>query len=390
MRVCVALEERFDGTADGRVWTYGPMAYSFWQRYLDVFEQVCVLARVRPVPAVPVGAQRADGPGVEFAWIPYYVGPWQYLQRAPQVHRVIRETVLVEDAAILRVGSNVGNWVAARLHHLKRPYGVEVVQDPYDAYAPGACRHPLRPLFRLWLTYQLRQQCQRACAAAYVTRSALQQRYPARPGVLSTHYSSIDLSAEAFAANSHVPAPDQQSFTIVMVGMLNQLYKAPDVLIDAVSLCVREGLNIQLVLVGDGKHRAELEQRAVRHGIEAHVCFRGQLPTGQAIRDVLDSADLFVLPSRQEGLPRAMIEAMARGLPCIGSTVGGFAELLPPADLVPPGDVRALAQKIRDVLISPQRLAAMAARNLEHARIYHSDLLRKRRIMFYRRVYEEG
>jgi glycosyltransferase involved in cell wall biosynthesis len=168
--------------------------------------------------------------------------------------------------------------------------------------------------------------------------------------------------------------------------MLKQLYKAPDVLIDAVVQCVRAGLNIRLFIVGDGEHRADLEQRATRHGLHERVRFLGAVPAGQAVRAILDSADLFVLPSRQEGLPRAMIEAMARGLPCIGSTVGGFPELLPPDDMVAPGDAAALAGKIHAVLTDPQRRAAMAARNLERARDYQVENLRERRIQLYQQV----
>ena len=72
-----------------------------------------------------------------------------------------------------------------------------------------------------------------------------------------------------------------------------------------------------------------------RNGLKAkalrdRVRFRGQLTTPVDVRAELDRADLFVLPSRQEGLPRAMIEAMARALPCIGSSVGGIPELLQP------------------------------------------------------------
>jgi glycosyltransferase involved in cell wall biosynthesis len=386
MRVCVALEERFAGTPDGTVWTVGPMAYAFWQRYLDVFDEVRVLARVRPGEAAPAQAQRADGAGVRFVWLPYYVGPWQYLRQARQVQRVVRAAIVPGDAGILRVGSNVGNWAAARLHRLGLPYGVEVVQDPFDAYAPGACRHTLRPFFRAWLTHQLRQQCQRACAAAYVTQHALQQRYPPHPAAFTTHYSSIDLPRAAFVAAPRPPRPGMRPFTLVMVGMLHQLHKAPDVLIDAVALCVRDGLDLRLHLVGDGEYRAELEQRAARHGLEQRVCFRGQLPAGPAVHAVLDEADLFVLPSRHEGLPRALIEAMARGLPCLGSTVGGFAELLPPTDMVPPGDATALAHAIQAVAASPQRQAAMAARNLERARAYEAEQLRARRVAFYQQV----
>lgn len=386
MRVCVALEQRFDGTPDGRVWTAMPVAYSFWQRYLEVFEAVQVIARVRPLPVAPEGAQQANGEGVAFTWLPYYVGPWQYLQRAMQVQRTIRATLRRQDAAILRVGSNVGNRVADRLQQMQHPYGVEVVQDPYDAYAPGTTSNRLRPLFRWLLTRRLRRQCRQACAAAYVTREALQRRYPTAPGVFSTSYSSIDLPATAFAERPWTPNAESAGLTLISVGMMHQLYKAQDILIDAVALCLQGGLELRLILVGDGEYRPQLEARAAARGVSRQVTFAGLAPAGEAVRRLLDQADLFVLPSRHEGLPRAMIEAMARGLPCIGSTVGGFAELLEHTELVPPGDAAALAGKIRDVAGDAQRMMRLAARNLEYAVHYRSDRLRERRNAFYRHV----
>ena len=90
------------------------------------------------------------------------------------------------------------------------------------------------------------------------------------------------------------------------------------------------------------------------------MTFLGQLPAGEMVRAQLDKADLFILPSKTEGLPRALVEAMARALPCIGTTVGGIPELLPSEDLVPPGDVKALAETIEDVLRRPERLAKMS------------------------------
>src|SRR4029079_18779078 len=137
---------------------------------------------------------------------------------------------------------------------------------------------------------------------------------------------------------------------------------------------------------GDGRHRAELEARAARLGIAERVRFAGALPAGERVGAGLDEADVFVLPSHQEGLPRAMVEAMARALPCVGSTVGGIPELLPAEDLVPPGDVDALAATLDAVLGNVGRLARMSARNLDAARAYREELLAERRVAFYERL----
>jgi glycosyltransferase involved in cell wall biosynthesis len=388
MNVVVALEHRFDRTPDGKVWTQVAFPHSFWMRYLEVFDRVRVVARVREVASVSDEWKRADGEGVSFAAIPYYLGPWQYLQKAAQVQRAARNAVGANDAVILRVASQIASCIQPMLRQANHPYAIEVVADPYDVFAPGAVKHPLRSFFRWWFPRGLRHQGAGAGAAAYVTEGALQCRYPPASGAFSTHYSSVELPNSAFAAAPRCDDRDKQPFTLISVGTLAQLYKAPDVLIDAVATCVESGLNLKLVLVGDGKYRSELEARSKARGIADRICFLGQLTAGDAVRAQLDRADIFILPSRQEGLPRAMIEAMALALPCIGSTVGGIPELIPPEDLVPPGDATALASKIIEVVTNPERMTRMSARNLEKAKDYRDEVLRERRNQFYRYVRE--
>lgn len=386
MNVAIALEQRFDRTPDGRVWTTGGFSSTFWERYLTVFDGVSVLARALDVDTVPVGAKPVACGPIQFRPLPYYRGPLQYATTARALATVLRSSVDPADALILRAPGRIATSLLASLGQTGRPYGMEIVGDPYDVFAPGAVSHPLRSFFRWWFTRRLRQQVAAASAVAYVTQGALQARYPAADdAVVTTHYSSIDLPAEVFAPESRTRAP-RTPLHLVMVGSLEQLYKAPDVLLDALRRCLDAGIDARLTIVGDGRHRAELEARRNALGLGDRVAFVGQLPSGAAVREQLDRADLFVLPSRTEGLPRAMIEAMARGLPCIGSTAGGIPELLPVEDLVPPGDAQALATKIGEVASDPDRMVRMSARNLERARDYRDDVLRERRNRFYRVV----
>ena len=408
MNLIIALDQRYEGTPDGRIWTPGLFAHTFWRRYLDVFDHVRVVARVREVPAPVPGWVRADGQGVSFVPFTYYRGPWQYLKRRRRIRADLRGVVGLSDSVILRVGSHVAGCLERELFRTGHPYGVEVVNDPYDAFSPGAIVHPLSPVFRWWFPRELRRQCSRACAAAYVTEHALQRRYPASSMVFTTTYSSVEMPDVAYVASTgavfstyfsdveltetaFVPVyrhgcSAKSFFRLVAVGSLEHLYKAPDVLLEAIRRCVRDGIDLELVWIGGGKHQMQIEAQAQALGLGTRVKFPGQLPAGEAVREEMDRADVFVLPSRQEGLPRAMIEAMARALPCIGSTVGGIPELLPAEDLVPPGDHAALAAKIREVVSSPNRLARMSVRNLAKAQEYRDESLLKRRIEFYRYV----
>ena len=383
MNVVVTTEQHFDRTPDGRVWSSGSL--SFWTRYLAAFDAVRIVARVRNVPDPPLGFRLLSGPSITFAEVPDYLGPEQYLLRLTRVAAATAKAVQNDDAVILRVPGRIGTCVESRLRKTKRPYGVEVVGDPYDVFAPGAVSHPLRPLFRQWFTYRLRLVCGRACAAAYVTEQALQRRYPPAPQAFVTHYSSIELPLTAFVKAPRAPTLARGS-KLIFVGTMAQLYKGPDVLIDAVKKCVNAGHDVELVVVGSGRYQLKMESRALANGLANRVQFRGQLTTPEAVRAELDQAHLFVLPSRQEGLPRAMIEAMARALPCLGSTVGGIPELLSAEDLVPPNDPPALANKICEVFGDPSRLTRMSARNLERAREYSDVALTDRRKAFYEHV----
>ena len=386
MNVLVAASARFAITSDGNLWTpNASLDYRFWSRYLDVYEEVYLLVRAKLYAVPPGGWNMASGPGIKAMPLPYYEGPWAFLKNYVRVKRAMGEALAHAEAIHLRVFSVIGDEVRRALPS-GRPYGVEVVGDPYAAFAPGSIKHPLRPFFRWWFSRQLRRQCAGACAAAYVTERTLQRRYPPAPDAFSTHYSSIVLPDVALASAPRPPQPGRRRHILIFVGTLAQLYKAPDVLIDAVATCVGEGLDLQLMLVGDGKHRQELEAQAATLGLGRRTRFPGQLPAGEAVRAQLDRADLFVLPSKTEGLPKALIEAMAWGLPCIGSTVGGIPELLPPEDMVPPGDATALARRIREVVTSPERMGRMSARNLEKAAEYREEVLRERWIAFYRHV----
>jgi len=386
MNLAITLDQRFEATPDRKVWTPGQFAHLFWTRYLDVFDHVCVVARVRRVTATPPGWTRADGPGVSFAPVTYYRGPWQYLLRRHRVRADVLGVVGPSDAVIFRVSSQIAACLESTLRRTGHPYGLEVVNDPYGNFSPGAIRNPLRPFFHWWFPRQLRRMCTGACGALYVTDQALQHRYPCP--AYSVGVSDVELPESAIALRSRSIDRRVRTVELITIGSLVDRCKAVDILISAVAACTREGLDLRLTIVGDGKERPSLEARARALGLGPRVRFLGQLPAGEAVRAELDRADLFVLPSRSEGLPRAMIEAMARALPCIGSTVGGIPELLPPEDLVPPGDAGALARKIREVVSDPGRIARMSTRNLEKAGQYRENALRGRRTAFYHRVRE--
>ena len=381
MNLVVTLEHRFDRAPDGTIWTQGADKYSFWERYLDVFDNVQVVARAREVTSAPPNSQRADGELVSFLHLPCFIGPKQFLMSLREIRRRINASYSKEASFIAHAPSAICTLMLKELNRRGHPYGLEVISDPCDIFAPGVLQHPLRPFFRWWFSRNLARQCANADAASYVTEFALQRRYPCKG--FSVGISDVDLPGKAFVDSPRHRANVDADATIVFVGALEQKYKAAHVLIDAVAACSKSGLGLKLLMVGDGRYRTELEARARALGLAENVIFKGQLLAGAQVREQLDKADLFVLPSLTEGLPRAMVEAMARGLPCLGTSVGGIPELLLEEDTVPPGDSIALAEKILEVLSDPRRLSLMSERNLDKARRYSDQLLHDKRIAFY-------
>ena len=129
----------------------------------------------------------------------------------------------------------------------------------------------------------------------------------------------------------------------VCAGRLEE-QKGQDVLLDALAEVRRRGLGFVAVLAGDGSLRGAFEARARALGLEASVHFPGQV---EDLGPLLTAADAVVLPSRWEGLPLVLLEALARARPVVASAVGGVPEVVvdgEQARLVPPGDPQALAE----------------------------------------------
>lgn len=396
MRVCVALNETFTRHR-GRVYASLLGYKEFWSRYLMAFDGVLVLARVRDLDALEDGMVESTGPGVQFFALPAFHGPWEFLAMRWRLQRLVARAIDQADAFVLRVPSHIGSLAWRELCRRRWPYAVEVVGDPWLSLAPGSVKSVVRPIVRWLSPRSLRRQCRGAIGASYVTADALQRSYSPSPSAYTIACSSIDLPEEHILEDLSGrlqridtlperlrggPAPVRLGF----IGTLRVLYKAPDVHIEALELCRRRGMNVELVMIGEGPYRGQMRSLAQRKGVAQHVQLPGRLPPGRPVMEFLDRVDLFLNASRQEGLPRALIEAMARGCPSVGSDVGGIPELLDASHLVSAGDPTALAACIERVLGDRDALRAAALRNRNVAKQYGRAVLNERRRGFYRYV----
>ena len=177
-------------------------------------------------------------------------------------------------------------------------------------------------------------------------------------GEIDRHIAYSDY--ETFLDRPVVPAPDGP--VAVFVGVLEP-YKAVDVLLDAWVAVSQQVDGAQLRLVGAGPQDSWLRERSRELGIDGSVSFVGRVPRTEVATQI-DDATCLVLASRSEGLPRIVVEALARSRPVVASTVGGMAELIEDGvtgRLVPPEDQFALADALIDMLGDRAKAAEMGA-----------------------------
>jgi phosphatidylinositol alpha-1,6-mannosyltransferase len=379
MRVAITSEQRFYRSTDGSIQTHSAVgSYDYWDCYRQIFDSVAVLARVTH-ESTPLRVP-AEGPGVGIYSLPDYVGLGQYLRSRRSLKEEVAKACASSDALIARLPGAISDLAIAEFIATKKPFGVYVIGDPAEVFRRGVVDHPLRPVIRRHAARNLRRWCREATSVAYVTKQYLQQRYPPASQFV-THFSDVHLPHEAFAQPRRPSAPPIP-IRLISVAVLSQRYKGIDVLLEAIASLKQRNVPCSFDLVGDGAQRPELERKAVELGIRDSVTLAGQLSDARAIREHLDRADLFILPSLTEGLPRALIEAMARGLPCVASSVGGVTELLSASDVVPPGDPQKLADKILGIGRDPEHLARASAANLRIASEFSTEATQMRRSEF--------
>jgi glycosyltransferase involved in cell wall biosynthesis len=167
---------------------------------------------------------------------------------------------------------------------------------------------------------------------------------------------------DAFLGGEHQPVPNTHK--LVCVGRLSE-QKGQLLLLEAIAPLVQQGIDLKLVLVGDGEMRSVIEQTINRLNLQNHVEITGWASNDTVKQHILEARAL-VLPSFAEGLPVVLMEALALGRPVVTTYIAGIPELVVPGEsgwLVPAGDVPSLTTAIQDVLNSPvEKLAKMGMR----------------------------
>lgn len=185
----------------------------------------------------------------------------------------------------------------------------------------------------------------------------------AHPGVGPVLACPLALPAEWAASAASRPASAHRPPIVLIVGrmMAAERYKGHDQLLDAWPGVVADVPDAVLVCVGEGDDVPRLRERAASLGLDGSVRFPGFVDEAER-RAWYDRAAVFAMPSRREGFGLVYLEAMAAGLPCIGSTHDAASEIVQADEsgyLVDQDDVRGLAARIVTLLKNEDRRRAM-------------------------------
>ena len=383
MNLVFCSETRFVRTSANEIYSIdGSITSNLWKRYLTKFEHIYVMARVLHDDKYNVNKKYlASAESVTFIDLPYYVGPIEFLKVRRKLQQIIKKNLNPKYVYICRVPGNIGSIVSSYLYKRNIPYGVEVVGDPWDVFAPGAVKHPFRMFFRYIGYKDLRKIVYRSIAALYVTKNKLQARYPVSKNSFTISASNVQL-IEGNIPDKCKILQNKDMYKLLSIGSLEQMYKAPDIVLRALALLKERGINFKLKWLGDGFYKNEMQILANKLNLTENVVFLGNVPRLVVERE-LKEADLFLLVSRTEGLPRAMIEAMAFGLPCIGTNVGGIPELLDEQVLISKDDYVSLADKIEYMIEHINFTNEQAHKNFVKAKEYRESVLQINREKFY-------
>lgn len=356
----------------------------FWERYLGSFDEIVIVARVNHTDCIPNSYNSVNNNNVKFLPLPYYHGLKDGIIKSPLLIFRVFKTVFHGRYHLLRLPGAIS--VIAGISSIVIPneniLAVELVGDPYDVFSTGI-GGKLSKVLRCFFTNSTKKIINKAEAVSYVTEHSLQKRYPAKIDAYTTHYSSINLPSSTFDISNIRKKLSKDNFNILLVGSMEQRYKGFDLVIKAIDLLDFKS-NITLNIVGDGIFKHELVGLAAEKGLSERVIFHGKLSRHQVF-DIMKKCDLFIMPSRTEGLPRALIEAMATGLPAIGSNVGGIPELLH-EDFIFKSENTEQLSKLITLIYNYDSISHISRRNFLKAQEYSDDILQQRRLKFYNYV----
>lgn len=371
---------------EGKFYARTQEKYDFYQRYLRVFDKLRIVTRCVNEDILGKTRVLLDDERIEYIPLSFFSGPVQYAKKYNEIGKQIENITDGCDAAILRLPSTVAQRVGKQVMKSGIPYATELVFDASDAYT-NATSFVERLLWKM-IDKQMKELCYNAEGVSCVTAHYMQQHYTSKlTNAFFSNYSSITLNRSFFSSPKKYPNKDVFKIAHVCTQVQYKGRKGYNEIIDALVLLKERGINVEVNFAGPDYRNgiALLSGYANRKGVDDMVRFVGGVTKDQ-LSSYLDDSDLYVMPTWAEGLPRVIIEAMAKGLPVITTPVSGNPELVNQHFLVDYNDVEGLADRIEELTTQPDIYEKESCDNFERSKKYEASILQERRDAFYKNL----
>lgn len=393
MKLLVIQEQHFVRMPNGEVWVDEQSDSKFWERYLDVFEEVVVCARFKHYAEYKTEKlMLSDHENVSFVELPNTRGVGSLIKKMPQVTIIMRKAMNDCDRIIFRAPSPI-SMVAYPLARISRkPFAAEMMNNPYTHFSPKAMHNFYQPLLRKFIVGQTKSLCKHANGVSYVTERILQEMYPSTARIkgetrknFEGSYSTIRMEKEMYSFDIWSEERPEK-ITLIHTGKMQDNRKGQDIFIKVIYILRQKGYQVDGILVGDGVMRKNFEDLGKKLGIYNYLDFIGWKAGFEAVRSELKRAQFGVFPSMGEGLPRSVIEGMSQGILCFGSKVDGICELLSNDCLVPDFTPECFAEHIEKYIINWELVNPERERQYAVSKQYEASILEKKRHEFYKKL----
>lgn len=356
---------------------YNNAIQSTYRRYLVLGDEVNVICHMKKVDKG--SNDLVDENHVTFTFVDKVNTFKDIINKTSKMNEeIIKEAVRNANFCIAHVPCGNSYLVIKYAKLYNKPYATVVVGCPWDSLWNYDWRGKILAPFEY---FKLKTVQRESPYSIYVTNEFLQHRYPTNGKSIGCSNVNMHTGISGVLEKrlDGIRKKDENSiYRIGTAAALDVPYKGQEYVIRAIAKLKEKGINFEYHLIGGGTGN-KLKDIARKLNISDKVFIHGSIPHDQ-VANFFDSIDIYIQPSKQEGLPRATIEAMSRGCLCMGSNIAGIPELLDDDYLFEKGNVSEIVNILKSITL--QDLSEQATRNYNLAKEYDCDLLNDRRRKF--------
>jgi glycosyltransferase involved in cell wall biosynthesis len=295
-----------------------------------------------------------------------------------KARNIIKREVQNCECLIART-SSIGNIAIKYAKKYKKPYLVEVVGCPFDSlWNYGSL---IAKFLAIIAFIKQRNLTKEAPFVLYVTKEFLQRRYPTKGvSIDCSDVFILEAADEIILENRKSVLSSDSKIILGTAAGIDIKYKGHKYVIQAIALLKKKGIICEYQVAGAGSPHY-IKKLAEKYGVTNQVKLMGAIPHNQ-IFSWYDKLHIYIQPSLQEGLPRAVVEAMSRGCPIIASNAGGLPELIDSEYITKKKNYIEIAKKIEKLIRNKEEMELQSKINFNRSKEFTLSMLDKKRNQF--------